>query len=296
MRFKNKVAIIASGNTCIGLSIIEGILSAEGKVIIVGPYEPMFAKLNNEYLGKILFFDDNITESGVANKLVKFSVKEFGRIDIIINNACYATIKPLMELLDEDINKLLDLNLKALLLLSREAISELSKNKGVIVNLGSNATQIVSPGYSVYSAVKAGSDQITKILSEELKSYGIRVNSVLPGLTNTRMTKEIPDEIMDKLLHTQMALHRIKKPNYIAKTILWLASDDSDWVTGKLVQACDDADWVFGKVVNEPPKTKWLYSEMVQINEAIKDMTTQFSDVVDTKTESKHIDNILHLT
>lgn len=235
--FNNKVAIITGGGTGIGRTIAEGIAGAGGKVLIVGRREAPLKATAEQQPDAIQYLQADITKQGITGIIIAHAVEHFGRLDIVINNAGYAAVKPLTEMTDADIDQQLDVNLKALIRLSRDAVSELAKHQGNIINISSVAGQTAVPGFSVYAATKSSGDRISKILANEFGPLGVRVNSVAPGLTDTDMVKETPAEVLNMLITSQTALRRLGTPGDVAKSILWLASDDANWVTGQILQA-----------------------------------------------------------
>ena len=138
---------------------------------------------------------------------------------------------------DDEIDTMLATNVKGLLSLTREAIPALEKSKGLVINLGSVAAQTALPGMSGYATTKSGVYRLSKILAAELGPSGIRVNVVAPGLTQTDMLSAMPDEAVGQLVNEATALRRVGEPEDIARSIVWLASEEAGWVTGQVVQA-----------------------------------------------------------
>lgn len=238
----NKVIIITGGGTGIGKATAEEFVSLGAKVVIVGRRKQPLVELANAHKGDIQYFQADIAQSGSSKAIVDFTVEKFGRLDVLVNNAGAGIIKPLSLLTDSEIETMLSVNLKGMLSLSRDAIAELEKTKGSIINVSSVAGQSALPGFSAYAATKAGIDRVSKILANELGPSGIRVNTVAPGLTktdmfNATMLSNGPNAEVDKLVNEATALRRLGEPEDVARSILWLASGNAGWVTGQIIQA-----------------------------------------------------------
>lgn len=232
-----KVAIITGGGTGIGRAAAEAFVAEGARVVVVGRRDAPLKQLASEHNGKIEYFQADIAQSGKSKDIIAYAIEVFGRLDILVNNAATAALKPLTMLSDEDIDQMLTVNLRALLAMSRDAIPELEKTKGSVINLSSVAAQTALPGMAGYAATKSGVDRLSKILANELGPLGIRVNVVSPGLTQTDMLSAMPDEAVAQMVDEATALRRLGQPEDIARTILWLASDQSNWVTGQIIQS-----------------------------------------------------------
>ncbi len=233
----DKVAIITGGGTGIGRATAEALVGEGANVLLVGRREAPIRELAAKHDGRMAYLQSDVTHPGSAKTIVDFTLERFCRLDLLVNNAGIAILKPLSQLSDDEIDAMLTTNVRALLALSREAIPALERTKGSIVNLSSVAAQTAVPGMSAYAATKSGVDRLTKILAAELGPTGIRVNAVAPGLTKTDMLSVMPDEAITKLVDDSTALRRLGEPADIARTIVWLASDQAGWVTGQIVQA-----------------------------------------------------------
>lgn len=238
----NKVVIITGGGTGIGKATAQAFVSQGAKVVVVGRRKEPLAALANEYEGDVEYLQADITQSGKSKAIIDFTIEKFGRVDVLVNNAGAGIIKPLSLLTDVEIETMLSANLKGMLVLSRDAIPALEKTKGTIINVSSVAGQSALSGFSAYAATKAGIDRVGKILANELGPAGIRVNTVAPGLTktdmfNATMLSDGPNEEVDKLINEATALRRLGEPEDVARSILWLASENAGWVTGQIIQA-----------------------------------------------------------
>lgn len=238
-RFDDRVAIITGGGTGIGRAVAEGLIAQGGKVLITGRRESPLKELEQEHSDSVACLPGDIGETGTSFKAVDEAVAKFGRLDFVVNNAAAADLLPLTQISDEAIGQMLAVNVKGLLSLSRDAIGELEKTKGAIVNISSVAGQAAVPGFSVYSATKSAGDRITKVLANELGPMGIRVNSVAPGLTKTPMYERTmgPQPEAVAMMVEQTALRRTAEPEEVARAVLWLLSDDASWITGQILQS-----------------------------------------------------------
>ncbi len=236
-RLAGKVAVITGGGTGIGRATAEAFVAEGASVLIVGRREEPIQELAGKYDRGLTYLQADVTQPGMAKSIVKHAVEMFGRLDVLVNNAGVAVIKPLSMITDDEIDGMLATNLKALLVMSREAVPALEKSKGSIINLSSVAAQTALPGMSAYAATKSGVDRISKILAAELGPMGIRVNAVAPGLTKTDMLSVMPEEVLTQLVNEATALRRLGEPEDVAQSLVWLASDHAGWITGQVVQA-----------------------------------------------------------
>lgn len=236
----DKSAIVTGGGTGIGRAVALALAEAGAKVLIVGRREAPLHELAAQSDGAIAALQADVTGKGTARTIVEEALERFGRLDILVNNAAAAEIKPLAMLDDDEIDRLLITNIRALLALTREAVPALEESAGSVVNISSVAGQSALPGFTAYGATKAGVDRLTKVLANELGPLGIRVNAVAPGLTRTDLLGATPQPVIDKLIDEATALRRLGEPEDIARSVLWLASGEAAWVTGQIVQASGD--------------------------------------------------------
>jgi 3-oxoacyl-[acyl-carrier protein] reductase len=164
--------------------------------------------------------------------------KAFGRLDILVNNAGIYNFASLEEITPEHFYKMFDLNVLGLLLATQEAAKAMAPNGGSIINVSSIASTLREPGASVYSATKAGVDAITRSLSKELGPKNIRINSIDPGMIETEGTSSLLNDEENDFRKDVMAntpLGRIGQPEDIAPVAVFLASEDSRWITGETI-------------------------------------------------------------
>lgn len=234
-----KVAIITGGTRGIGLEIGRVFLEEGAKVILFGSKEESVKKAldilkseNSNYDVKG-YYPDLINESEIKEVFATIE-KEYGHIDILVNNAGLSSNTPLLDFTIEEFDKIMNINVKAVFVLSKVAVPYLKKTKGVILNTSSMVSMYGQPSGVAYPASKFAVNGITKSLARELAPFGIRVNAVAPGITETDMVKSLPKEMIEPLIKT-IPLGRIGTPKDIANTFLFLASDKASYITGAII-------------------------------------------------------------
>ncbi|MCR4434414.1 MAG: 3-oxoacyl-[acyl-carrier-protein] reductase [Clostridiales bacterium] len=168
-------------------------------------------------------------------QMVKTAVDTFERVDILVNNAGITKDKPLALMSEEDWDDVLDINLKGAFLCTKMFGKIMMKQKsGKIINIASIAGVMGNPGQANYSASKAGLIGLTKSTAKELASRGITCNAVAPGLIQSKMTDVLPDKVKENYLNS-IPLGRFGTPDDVANVVGFLASDDSNYVTGQVI-------------------------------------------------------------
>ncbi len=171
-----------------------------------------------------------------AKALVEEVKKEFGHLDILINNAGITRDKSLMMMTSDDWSEVIDTNLTGVFNTSRACIITFLKQKsGNIVNISSVSGIHPLPGQTNYAAAKAGVIGFTKSLAREVAPYNIRVNAVAPGFIATEMTTALGEKARDKFVK-MIPLQRLGTPEEVAKAVLFLLSEDSQYITGQTLQ------------------------------------------------------------
>ncbi len=235
---ENKVVLITGGGTGIGKATAASFIEEGAKVVIVGRRASVLEETVSELGDSAQFVVGDVSKSGGPKAIVDEVIARHDRLDVVVNNAGTVTMGPVMELDDEEIERVFRTNVFSILAVSREALPHLIKSQGSIINISSTVSTSVMPGISVYAASKAAVDHITKILAVESGPSGVRVNAVAPGLTATDMAAEAsPDGQMQEMMVSQTPMGRVGEPEDIAKVVRLLASDDAGWVTGQIVQA-----------------------------------------------------------
>jgi glucose 1-dehydrogenase len=183
----------------------------------------------------------DISQEPVCISLIESAVKQFGRIDVLVNNAGIGgESKKIHELTEKDWDEVIDVNLKGAFLCTREAVKNMMKNGDnnnySIINISSVHEQTPPPESAPYAASKGGMQMLTKTIALELAEKGIRVNGIAPGAISTDMNKELLENQEKKEKKEQnIPVHRIGQPEEIAKVALFLASEDASYVAGTTI-------------------------------------------------------------
>ena len=235
--FSDKTVLVTGATRGIGRAIADAFQEANATLILTGTKPDEIDKLNqeNQVAGlsnvryqQVDFRDRQSIESFLGN------LEKEDRIDVCVNNAGINRLNPIDEILTEDLDAMLDVNLRAPFLVCR-AVTKLMKaaNYGRIVNIASIWSVITKPERSIYTATKFGLAGMTKTLAAELGSSNILVNAVSPGFVETEMTASTlsAQEIQD--LSAQVPVKRFAQPEEIAKVVLFLSSDQNTYLTGQ---------------------------------------------------------------
>ena len=237
---KGKVAIVTGASKGIGAAIAEK-LAANGAAVVVNysrsasEAEALVKRIRNGG-SRAIAVQADLSRPAEAEKLFKRALEEFGRVDVLVNNAGTYEFLPLSGIQEEHYNRMFDLNVKGLLFASQQAAAAFADGGGSIINISSVVSVSPKANASVYSATKAAVDAITKSLAAELGPRKILVNSILPGVTETEGLDASPaSENFRNYALSQTPLGRIGQPKDIAGVVAFLASDDAKWITGQLI-------------------------------------------------------------
>ncbi len=241
MTLETKVALVTGSGRGIGRAIaIE--LAQEGASIIVNDMDADSAKQTAEMIhsagGQTLVSIANIVERPEVEAMFDAIKNEFGRLDILVNNAGITRDNLLVKMSEEQWDQVIAVNLKGVFNCTQFAVKMMSEqNSGKIVNLSSASAQMGNVGQVNYAASKAGIIGITKTLAKECARFNINVNAVAPGFIITPMTAEVPDKVKN-MIKSSIPLNRIGKAEDIAKTVRFLVTEDSAYITGQVI-ACN---------------------------------------------------------
>ena len=240
-----KIALVTGAARGIGAEIAKK-LAAEGANVAICDLQAEWCAETVqalEALGvKAKAYGVNVASSADVDACVKSVIADFGRIDIMVNNAGITKDGLLMRMSDEDWDAVLNVNLKGTFLFTRAVSRPMMKNKdaegnpagGVIINIASIVGIIGNPGQANYTASKGGVIALTKTTAKELGSRLIRCNAVAPGFIKSKMTDVLPDDVKAKFLD-QVPLRRFGEAADIANCVAWLASDAASYVTGQII-------------------------------------------------------------
>ncbi|MDP3011128.1 MAG: 3-oxoacyl-[acyl-carrier-protein] reductase [Candidatus Hydromicrobium sp.] len=239
MRLKDRVAIITGGARGIGKKISQTFLKEGASVYIFDVNEEEGARTVGElqpaYDGKVIFFKVDITDEKNVEQSIEKIIEAEGRIDILVNNAGITRDNLILRMSLEDWKKVIDINLTGAFICSKHTVKYMVKNRsGKIINISSIVGVHGNAGQSNYSSSKAGIIGLTKTLARELAGRNILVNAIAPGYIDTEMTKKLSDKIKEKLME-QIPIGRLGSVDDVAKTALFLASDDSNYITGTVI-------------------------------------------------------------
>jgi glucose 1-dehydrogenase len=230
----DRVALVTGANTGIGLAIAERLLADGWKLGYAtqdneesheGPFEDLRGRYGEE---RIQWVWGSIAEPDVPERLVAETVEALGRLDALVNNAGLSTAKPFLELTADDFDLTFDVDVRGSFLAAQAAARRMKEQGGgSIVNITSVHEHIPRPHFAVYAAAKAALGMLSRSLALELAAFGIRVNSVAPGVIATPR-----NEADAERLDPEVPLGRPGKPQEVAALVSWLCSDEATYVTG----------------------------------------------------------------
>lgn len=238
-KLANKVAIVTGASKGIGAAIAKH-LAAEGAAVAVNyasdkaGADRVVSEITKNG-GKAVAIQGNVAKAADVEHLFAETGKNFGQLDILINNAGVYAFSPLEDITEEHFHKHFDINVLGLLLASKEAAKYIGSEGGSIVNISSTVTSFAPPNSSVYTGTKGAVDTITKTLAKELGPRKIRVNAINPGMVETEGVQSagFSEGEFRKQLEALTPLGRIGQPDDIAPAAVFFASSDSSWITGE---------------------------------------------------------------
>ncbi len=247
MKLKDKVAVVTGSRRGIGKAIALA-LAREGAKVVVSDIDLKECQAVSDEIRKLgtdsIAVKCDVTKKHEVDELIESAVRKFGKLDIMVNNAGVYVSKPLTQTTEQDWDFVLNVNLKGVFLCASAAAKHMMKqNSGKIISTASIAGKVGFADSSAYCASKGGIVNLTRELAMELAPHHINVNAVAPGVIETDMTKGIMDDEKAKQgLLMGIPLKRIGKPEDIAKAVVFLASDDADYVTGHTLVV--DGGWL----------------------------------------------------
>jgi 3-oxoacyl-[acyl-carrier protein] reductase len=237
-RLSGKTAVVTGGSKGIGAAIAKG-LAAEGAAVVINyasskdGAERVIADIKAKG-GKAIAVQGDVAKATDVKRIFAETKQAFGRLDILVNNAGVYNFLPLEEITEEDFHRHFNINVLGLLLATREAAKLFGEEGGSVINIGSVVSDFTPPNTVVYTATKGAVDAVTRVLAKELGPRKIRVNAIKPGLIDTEGTHAmgVIGNDFEKQTVAQTPLGRTGQPDDIAPVAVFLASDESRWVTG----------------------------------------------------------------
>jgi len=239
-KLTGKVAVVTGASKGIGAAIAKS-YAAEGASVVVNyasskaGADAVVAEITKAG-GKAVAVGGDVSKAAEVQGIIDAAVKNFGKIDILVNNSGVYGFSSIEEVTEESFHKHFNINVLGLLLTTQAAVKHIGAG-GSIINIGSVISRLNPAGTVIYTATKGAVDSITPVLAKELGPRKIRVNSINPGLVETEGTHAagVMKSDFETGMVAQTPLGRGGAPEDIAKVAVFLASDDSGWVTGELV-------------------------------------------------------------
>ncbi|EPR73564.1 3-oxoacyl-[acyl-carrier protein] reductase [Winogradskyella psychrotolerans RS-3] len=239
MKLENKVIIVTGSSRGIGKEIAIQLAKNGAKVIVnhsnsTTEAEDTVLKITNDG-GTAFAVKADVSNRDDVTQLFDKTIAKYGKVDVLINNAGVMISKEIKDNTQDDFSKQFDINVRGIFNTLQEAHSKLADN-GNIINVSSSTVKLMFPTYALYSASKAAVEQMTRVFSKEI-GRGISVNAIAPGATETELfLNGKSQEFIDKL-SSMNAFNRLAKPIDIARVVVFLASDESKWISGQVIGA-----------------------------------------------------------
>ena len=237
-RFEGKIALVTGGGTGIGRATAELIAEGGGRVLICGRREAPLREVAESSNGAITFHTMDVREAEERERVLSHVQQVFGGLDYLVNNAAASVSASFAEHNAEQIQRQIEVNLTAPILLVHEALGLLNDGASIlnVSSAGARYQGMPPVGMAPYAAAKAGLNQFTRVLATELGGRAIRVNVVAPGMTDTEIAGDaMNDPKLVAALIAATPMGRIGQPADVARVIAWLLSDEAAWVTGQTI-------------------------------------------------------------
>ena len=236
---ERKVVLVTGGSRGIGREVVE-VYAENGYDVVINYVSDKtdvegIKKEFEEKGVKCLLVKADVSKAEDVNNMVEEAIKEFGKIDVLVNNAGITRDTLLMRMSEEDFDKVIEINLKGTYLVTKAVTKYMMKKRqGSIINLASVVGIVGNAGQCNYSASKAGIIGFTKSVAKELASRNIRANAVAPGFIATDMTSVLSDSVKENI-NAQIPLKRMGTAREVAEVIYFLGSEKSSYITGQVI-------------------------------------------------------------
>lgn len=240
---QGKVAVVTGASKGIGAGIAKRFAAAGASVVVnYASSKDGAERVVKEITasgGKAIAVQGDMSKAADIKRLFAESTKAFGKLDILVNNAGVYAFAPLEDINEQEFYRQFNINVLGPILTTQEALKHFGNSGGSVINVSSLASTLSMPASTVYSATKSALDSVTRVLSSELAGRKIRVNTIAPGGVETEGTHTagIIGSDMEKQMIAGTPLGRLGTPDDIAQVAVFLASEDSGWLTGERITA-----------------------------------------------------------
>ncbi len=232
--FNEKVVLITGASGGMGRAIARKFVKQGAKVVLndIAQAEEALKTFSQEIGGS--YFLADVSKLEEVEKMVQDIQKEFGRLDILVNNAGVTQDRTLAKMTKEEWQKVIDINLTGVFNCTKAVLPLIIQNQGKIVSISSLVGQRGNFGQANYAAAKAGIIGFTKTVAKELGRFGVTVNAVAPGFIETKLTENLPQEVIETVKKFT-PLGRFGKPEEVASLVVFLSSQEADFINGAVV-------------------------------------------------------------
>ena len=238
---ENRVAIVTGSGAGIGYAIASEFAKEGARVMIAELREDRGIQAAEDIIkatgGDIKACCTDVRDEAQIIRCIEKTVEAFGRLDILINNASKIIMKPLVEMTTDEYEKIMRNNCTSMVMFCREAAKQMIRqgHGGAIVNLSSIHAALSEPNCSAYTAAKGAIEAFSRTMATEMCPHKIRVNVIQPGATYSELTTPMYTDAVKKALFERIPMKEIAQPEWIARGVVFLASDESRYMTGETI-------------------------------------------------------------